>query len=719
MQDGVPVTCGDGTATLSVADGTLKLENATIIASDSSALYALRADNGDLNIVLVGENRIESSGQKGVYGSSTDLTLSGQGSLTVEAVGDAVQVDNGSVTVDGCDIDVLSEDYWGLYCGSGTMSTVSIRNGADVMVESKEGAITAYGGLSISDSTVMATSNGSGTNVVYSDADISIHNSIVTATGTDSGAYPAIYAFDDITITGRSNVTAASKGMRGIYTDSDMTIDGSTVTAYGTTHEGMVVRGSLTISDSTVTATGCSNPVTPAIQTKSLEVSGASEVTCYGGVNAIQSLVVAPAQDALVDVMVGTLLGGADGAGHFDQYGVTSPLGVRTDFNAFSEGDSTALDWLNRYTYLRIGKHAHVFDQKVVTDQYKVAGATCTDAATYSYSCVCGEKGTETFEYGAPLGHEWGEPAWSWEDDYSSATATFACQRDASHTQAVAATVASKVTTPATCTEGGTTTYTASVSFNKQQYSDAKGVADIPATGHAWGEPSYAWAADGASCEATRACERDSAHVQTARASVSSAPGEGPTCQGPGTTVYTATFAEGWAEAQEKVVADVPALGHIWGEPTWIWADDHAAATATFACQRDGSHTRELAAEVTSETTDPTITETGSTVYTATVELGGLIYTDVQTVIIPAIGTGNDGADGGDGGSSSNEPGQGDGRAEGAMAKDDDEADGEAGGAPLPKTGDGGGTALLLAGALLAAGACSGVLAWRMIRKAA
>ena len=49
--------------------------------------------------------------------------------------------------------------------------------------------------------------------------------------------------------------------------------------------------------------------------------------------------------------------------------------------------------------------HRHVYDQQVTSDRYLASAATCTEAATYYYSCVCGEKGTETFAYGAALGH--------------------------------------------------------------------------------------------------------------------------------------------------------------------------------------------------------------------------------------------------------------------------------------------------------------------------
>ncbi|MBQ8797480.1 MAG: S-layer homology domain-containing protein [Oscillospiraceae bacterium] len=46
-----------------------------------------------------------------------------------------------------------------------------------------------------------------------------------------------------------------------------------------------------------------------------------------------------------------------------------------------------------------------IFDQKNTDEAYLATPADCENAATYYYSCVCGEKGTETFVYGEPLGH--------------------------------------------------------------------------------------------------------------------------------------------------------------------------------------------------------------------------------------------------------------------------------------------------------------------------
>lgn len=83
-------------------------------------------------------------------------------------------------------------------------------------------------------------------------------------------------------------------------------------------------------------------------------------------------------------------------------------------------------------------------------------------------------------------GHNWSEPEWKWSDDGKTCTVTFTCANDETHKESPEVTVTSEVKTPATCTETGVTTYTATVEFNGQTYTDMKEVADIPATGHSY-----------------------------------------------------------------------------------------------------------------------------------------------------------------------------------------------------------------------------------------
>lgn len=85
--------------------------------------------------------------------------------------------------------------------------------------------------------------------------------------------------------------------------------------------------------------------------------------------------------------------------------------------------------------------------------------------------------------------------------------------------------------------------------------------------------------------------------------------------------------------------SDKPALGHDYTDvtPTWSWVD-YTAATASFACTREGcGHVENVTAEITSARTAPTYTAEGSIVYTATATLNGTPYTDTRTVVLAML----------------------------------------------------------------------------------
>ena len=123
--------------------------------------------------------------------------------------------------------------------------------------------------------------------------------------------------------------------------------------------------------------------------------------------------------------------------------------------------------------------------------------ATCTVDGTEEYwMCeICGkhfedESGTipttpEENKIQA-TGHSYGEPVWNWSEDGKTCTVTFTCEKDETHKETPKVIVTSAEKTPGTCTETGVTTYTATVEFNGQTYTDTKDVADIPATGHSY-----------------------------------------------------------------------------------------------------------------------------------------------------------------------------------------------------------------------------------------
>ena len=204
-------------------------------------------------------------------------------------------------------------------------------------------------------------------------------------------------------------------------------------------------------------------------------------------------------------------------------------------------------------------------------------------------------------------GHAYGEPVWSWTDDFK-ATATFTCANNAAHVETVNATVTNEVTTAATCETDGVRTYTAKVTFEDKEYTDTK-TETLPATGHQL----TAVAEVPATCETAGV----KAHWK---------------CEVCGKLF---SDAEGKTETTLEKLA-IPATGHAYGAPVWKWNDDFTAS-ATFTCGNDASHVETVNAAVTNEvTTAATCESTGVRTYTAKVTFEGKEYTDTKTEVIPA-----------------------------------------------------------------------------------
>lgn len=113
--------------------------------------------------------------------------------------------------------------------------------------------------------------------------------------------------------------------------------------------------------------------------------------------------------------------------------------------------------------------------------------ATCTEEGSKSIHCKNCDAVKDSTNIPA-TGHAYEEPRWNWSEDGKSATGTFICQNDNSHVETKTADVTSTVKEPATCTQEGTTTYTAKLTFEGNVYTDTKDVTDIGALGHDWEE---------------------------------------------------------------------------------------------------------------------------------------------------------------------------------------------------------------------------------------
>ena len=247
------------------------------------------------------------------------------------------------------------------------------------------------------------------------------------------------------------------------------------------------------------------------------------------------------------------------------------------------------------------------------------------DASGHWYECSCGDKAdfavhksnapaTETaaevcvacgWEIAPILGHthKYGTVTYT-GDGTTSYVATRKCS--CGDIQTATARITSS-TTPASCTDEGKTVYTAD--FVEGWAEDKVTTVTIDKLDHTYGAVTYT--GDGkTSYVATCKCNCGDTQTATARITSSTTPA---TCTTEGKTVYTADFAEGWAEDKVTTVT-IDKLDHTYGAVTYT-GDGKTAYVATRKCSCGDTQT--ATARITSSTTPATCTAEGKTVYTA------------------------------------------------------------------------------------------------------
>lgn len=126
--------------------------------------------------------------------------------------------------------------------------------------------------------------------------------------------------------------------------------------------------------------------------------------------------------------------------------------------------------------------------EEKVKAEVVVDPATCLEAGKTSYVAnfthKCFTPQTKSGEAIDCLGHDWGEPTYTWKQDGEDwyCTATRVCKRDASHTEVETVKATYEVTTPATTEKEGAGLYTASFKndvFKTQTKDDV--IAKLPA----------------------------------------------------------------------------------------------------------------------------------------------------------------------------------------------------------------------------------------------
>ncbi|MBQ9067681.1 MAG: carboxypeptidase regulatory-like domain-containing protein, partial [Eggerthellaceae bacterium] len=297
-----------------------------------------------------------------------------------------------------------------------------------------------------------------------------------------------------------------------------------------------------------------------------------------------------PAEDAVVAVKdadhetVATATAGEDGVATLSNLPSGDYYLVASEFMEPSydgEGFSTP--------YATLTVSAHEWDEGEVTTD-----PTCSAEGVQTFHCTvdgCGQTKTEPVAID-PDAHAWGEPAYIWADDGSSCTAERICAHDAEHKDTVAATVTSEVTKPATCTEKGETTYTATFEGDAFE-AQTKVVADVPLAAH---ELQHAEAV-----AATCAAEGISEHWKCSECGK-----------------LFSDEASAVEVSASDVVVPVDPDAHSWGEPAYTWDFEAATVTAERTCAHDATHVESETVKALSEVTrEPAVGAEGELTWTS------------------------------------------------------------------------------------------------------
>ena len=173
--------------------------------------------------------------------------------------------------------------------------------------------------------------------------------------------------------------------------------------------------------------------------------------------------------------------------------GDTSNLSELGGSNAFahvnSKGGYTLDIQLDRPTFISCGYNAF-------------SGVYVTARIKHNVNFSVSSSDANSIDYIFTDAHTYGEPEWTWADDYSTATATFICSDErCKHKETVKATVKTTATKDETADK---TTYTATVELDGKTFTDTK--EQTKPHVHTYGEPVWTWADNLSSAKAIFTC---------------------------------------------------------------------------------------------------------------------------------------------------------------------------------------------------------------------
>lgn len=582
VDDDRRVDCGDGHATWDEETGVLTLSDATITktyynmgGSSSGGVQGTDSNCGiytgnevDLVIELVGNNTITSGVQAWAFGTGGSITIQGDGTLEVRS--DKTLGINAyrDLTIDGATVYAFSSNNNALHSDTGS---VRIEGGAYVEATSNGGSSYAIGVAqpsSATDDTNIVVS-GEGTYLKALNAITAVEgdfptlyaaNNVIFEDGAEVEVDGTVVANNDMTIRGGATVTATNEGgSYGLYAVGAMVIDNATVSASSVDGYGIVTRENLAVSTSTIDARSTNSNGLRVIEGGATIAGGTIALTSenHAALNVVGTATIS---DGIV-----TLKGKpAVSAGELDFGDVSWYQWAILPAGEVTESTSEAYELAGRDdTYLRIEPTGTTYlltvsggeggGSYVAGTQVAVSADAFNASGHFTEWTVSDPTGAGLLADPKAQQTNFTMPAGAVE-----LTATFGDSHTLQHVARV----------DPTCTDAGMAEHwtcpKCGALFSDGEGANLVGVADleIPATGHAWGEPEWSWSEDGTAFIATFTCSYDAGHVETLSAAPVSSIEAEPTCTEAGVKLYTATVELDGREYMATSREVIPALGH-------------------------------------------------------------------------------------------------------------------------------------------------------------
>ena len=278
--------------------------------------------------------------------------------------------------------------------------------------------------------------------------------------------------------------------------------------------------------------------------------------------------------------------------------------------------------------------------------------ATCTEKGITTYTAACGTaSGTTTRQDVAVTDHDFSKKdadhvTFDFAENGKTAVATIRCAHcDATTTENVICTA--EVTTPATCTEMGTTTYTAACGTASETTTRQ----DVAVTDHDYNSATLDWVGtDFMKGRVTYECSRcelgDEGHFKYEDVDAVVKVVKEPTCLKDGVERHLITASIGGVEVAKKVEdIKLPALGHDYNSATLDWVGtDFMKGRVTYECSRcelgdEGHFKYEDVDAVVKVVKEPTCLKDGVERHLITASIGGVeVAKKVEDIKLPALG---------------------------------------------------------------------------------